>query len=94
MDVSAGFVFEDYSASTGQGVLDEQNDGREDGDIGSGLQDGEDGTTRASPCHWTGPQSMAHGAHGASGWVSSGNQPDREHEGPGGASDCGIRSAE
>ena len=37
---------------------------------------------------------MAHGAHGASGWVSSGNRPDREHEGPGGASDCGIRSAE
>ena len=37
---------------------------------------------------------MAHGAHGASGWVSPGNQPDGEHEGPGGASDCGIRSAE
>ena len=37
---------------------------------------------------------MAHGAHGASGWVSSGNQPDRENEGPEGASDCGIRSAE
>ena len=37
---------------------------------------------------------MAHGAHGASGWVPSGNRPDREHDGPGGASDCGIRSAE
>ena len=37
---------------------------------------------------------MAHGAHGASGWVSSGNRPDREHEGPEGASDGGIRSAE
>ena len=37
---------------------------------------------------------MAHGAHGASGWVSSGNQPDGEHEGPGGASDFGIRGAE
>ena len=37
---------------------------------------------------------MAHGAHGTSGRVSSGIQPDGEHEGPGGASDCGIRSAE
>ena len=37
---------------------------------------------------------MSHGAHGASGSVSSGNRPDREREGPGGASDCGIRSAE
>ena len=37
---------------------------------------------------------MAHGAHGTSGRVSSGIRPDGEHEGPGGASDCGIRSAE
>ena len=37
---------------------------------------------------------MAHEAHGASGWAASGNQPDGEREGPGGASDCGIRSAE
>ena len=48
LDVSAGFVFEDYSASTGQGVLDEQNDGREDGNIGSGLQDDEEGTANLS----------------------------------------------
>ena len=44
LDVSAGFIFEDYSASTGQGVQDVQKDGREGGDVGSGLQDGEDGT--------------------------------------------------
>ena len=36
---------------------------------------------------------MAHEAHGASDWVSSGNQPEREHEGLGGASDGDIRSA-
>ena len=39
-------------------------------------------------------RSMAHEAHGASGRVSSGNRPERRHEGPRGASDDGIRSAE
>ena len=36
---------------------------------------------------------MAHGAHGASGRVSSGNRPDGEHEGPGGVDGGSQRSA-
>ena len=44
--------------------------------------------------HMAAGGSMAHEAHGASGRVSSGNRPERRHEGPRGASDDGIRSAE
>ena len=41
-----------------------------------------------------GQPGMAHGAHGASGWVSSDNQPDWEHEGVGTTPDHDHRRAE